>query len=180
MNASRLGERQCQDRTQLSTCVQCFGTYDTLEEAVAAHDLGVLLCQGAAADINAPLAAYADLASLKLLPDVVVPPQVQKAVRRHCARAGVAAPAELRTLPPAPLPRGALLAAASAARGARAARSADDDVVLSESDAEEAGESGGSDGGAHGGGGGVATGGRCSRAASLAPSASPVPRFTEG
>ena len=41
-----------------------------------AHDVGVLLCHGATADINKPLPAYVDLESLTLLPSIEIPEQV--------------------------------------------------------------------------------------------------------
>lgn len=142
---------------------------------MTAHDIGILLCQGASADINRPLATYVDLASPpphRLLPSVVVPPQVQAAVERHREQypsVAEAAPEDNRALPAGPAKR------LQRRRGQTGGAS---DLV------EEAGESSGSDGGVRRvmtrrSGAGPATGGRCSRASSLAPNVSPVPRFTD-
>jgi hypothetical protein len=62
--------------------VQCFGTYDTLEEAVRAHDIAVLLIHGPSAVTNEPLSNYLNPLTNELRADVEIPPKVLKAVRR--------------------------------------------------------------------------------------------------
>lgn len=60
--------------------VQCFGTYKTRDEAVAAHDIAVLLIHGPTGELNNPITDYLDLSSSALLPHVAVPQQVRDSV----------------------------------------------------------------------------------------------------
>ena len=73
------------DVTDPAAPPQCFGTYATRDEAVAAHDIAVLLIHGATGELNLPVTDYLDLSSNTLLPHVEVPPQVRDSVEAYFA-----------------------------------------------------------------------------------------------
>lgn len=66
--------------------LQCFGTYDTKEEAVAAHDIAVLLLHGLNAELNLPITEYIDLAANTFHPHIQIPTQVLEALSLWKAR----------------------------------------------------------------------------------------------
>jgi hypothetical protein len=60
--------------------MQCFGTYDTKEEAVSAHDIAVLLIHGPNSELNRPITDYVDISANTFHPHVEIPAQVRASV----------------------------------------------------------------------------------------------------